>query len=74
MPTARAARAEEVGCTFPIVLLAELVIDEWLEWFPMGVIDDFVPRRFEAPFWPLRIELPPVAFLSVTSEDDLLAW
>ena len=66
-----AARAEEIGCPFPIILLADSVTDEWLEWLRLGVIDDLVPRRCEAPFWRMRIDLALRAFHKAREAESL---
>jgi diguanylate cyclase (GGDEF)-like protein len=74
MPAAQllaAARAEEIGCPFPIVLLTDSVTDDWLEWLRLGVIDDLVPRSCEAPFWQPRIELTLRAFQKAREADSL---
>jgi diguanylate cyclase (GGDEF)-like protein len=60
-----------MGCPFPIVLLADSVTDLWLEWLRLGVIDDLVPRRCEAPFWRLRIELALRAFQKTREAETL---
>ncbi len=59
MPTDQllaATRAEENGCRFPIVLVAEAVTDDWLERLHQGVIDDIIPRCCDLQWWQLRIE------------------
>lgn len=66
-----AARAEELGCPFPIVLMADSVSEEWLEWLRIGVVDDLVPRGCDAPFWRPRIELALRAFHRAREADSL---
>lgn len=66
-----AARAEEIDCPFPIVLLTDSVDEEWLELLRLGVIDDILPRRCESTFWRLRIELALRAFQNAREADTL---
>jgi diguanylate cyclase (GGDEF)-like protein len=72
MPTGQllaASRAEDAP--FPIVLLADSVSEESFEWNRLGVIEDIVPRRSEAPFWRLRIELALRAFHKAREAENL---
>ncbi len=66
-----AARAVELGCPFPIVLMTDSISEEWLEWLRMGVVDDLVPRGCDAPFWRPRIELALRAFHRAREADSL---
>jgi diguanylate cyclase (GGDEF)-like protein len=66
-----AARAEDLGCPFPVVLMADSVSEEWLEWLRMGVVDDLVPRGCGAPFWRPRIELALRAFHKAREAESL---
>jgi two-component system cell cycle response regulator len=66
-----AARAEENGCRFPIVLIADTVTDEWVERLRQGVIDDVIPRCCDSQWWRLRIELVNKAFHKAHEVDVL---
>jgi PleD family two-component response regulator len=50
------ARAESTGRRFPIVLISDTVIQEWIDRLAEGVIDDLIPRSTEPDFLRLRVE------------------
>ncbi|MGC9157556.1 MAG: GGDEF domain-containing protein [Terracidiphilus sp.] len=49
-------RAEASGRKFPIVLLADAVLQEWIDQMAANGIDDLLPRTLEQAFLRLRIE------------------
>jgi diguanylate cyclase (GGDEF)-like protein len=51
-----AARAEATGRSFPIVLIADTVTEEWADRLTEGIIDDVVPSTSELAFLRLRLE------------------
>src|SRR5271166_973000 len=51
-----AALAEAAGRSFPIVLIADTVTQEWVDRLAEGVIDDLVPAAGESSFLRLRVE------------------
>jgi diguanylate cyclase (GGDEF)-like protein len=51
-----AASLAEAGKSFPIVLIADTVTQEWIDRLSEGVIDDLVPPAVESPFLRLRLE------------------
>ncbi|MGB8261626.1 MAG: diguanylate cyclase [Terracidiphilus sp.] len=51
-----AARAENAGRRFPILLVAEEVTPEWLERLTSGIVDDLESRKVEPGFLAARIE------------------
>jgi len=51
-----AARAEATGRRFPIILIADVVTQEWRDRLAEGVIDDLLPRSIEPDFLRLRVE------------------
>ncbi len=57
-----AARAEETGCRYPIMLIVDTVTDEWVDRLRQSVIDDLIPRSCDSSWWRLRIELVRRAF------------
>ncbi|KAA6460878.1 diguanylate cyclase [Acidobacteria bacterium AB60] len=66
-----AVHAEEGRCAFPILLIADRVTADWMERIRLGVVDDVVPRRCEAPFWQLRIDLALRCFHKTREADTL---
>jgi diguanylate cyclase (GGDEF)-like protein len=51
-----AARAETVGRRFPIILISDVVTQEWIDRLAEGVIDDLAPRSIGPAFLRLRLE------------------
>jgi diguanylate cyclase (GGDEF)-like protein len=52
-----ALRAETGGQRFPIVLISDTVIEEWIDRLAEGVIDDLILRADEPAYWQLRLGL-----------------
>ncbi|MGB8028856.1 MAG: diguanylate cyclase [Terracidiphilus sp.] len=52
-----AARAVGDGPRVPIVLIADIVTQEWIDRLADGVIDDLILRSSEPAYWQLRIDL-----------------
>jgi diguanylate cyclase (GGDEF)-like protein len=50
------AQAESSARSFPIILIAGTVTQEWIDRLAEGVIDDLVPRFIEPAFLRLRLE------------------
>jgi diguanylate cyclase (GGDEF)-like protein len=51
-----ASLAEAAGRSFPIVLIADTVTQEWIDRLAEGVVDDLIPSAVELPFLRLRLE------------------
>jgi diguanylate cyclase (GGDEF)-like protein len=52
-----AARSQDDGPHFLIVLIADTVGQEWIDLLAQGAVDDLILRSAEPPYWQLRIDL-----------------
>jgi diguanylate cyclase (GGDEF)-like protein len=52
-----AVRAEVTSKRLPIVLISDIVTQEWIDRLAEGAIDDLILRSAESPYWRLRIDL-----------------
>ncbi len=52
-----AARGQDNGRRFPIVLIAGTVTQEWSDRLAEGAVDDLIPRSAEPAYWQLRLDL-----------------
>jgi diguanylate cyclase (GGDEF)-like protein len=52
-----AARAQSAGARFPIVLIADIVTEAWIDRLAEGAIDDLILRSAESSYWQIRIDL-----------------
>lgn len=52
-----AARGQDDGQRFPIVLIAERAAPEWIDWIAEGAVDDLILRSAEPAYWQLRLDL-----------------
>jgi diguanylate cyclase (GGDEF)-like protein len=50
-------RAEAGGRRFPIVLISDVISQEWVNRLAEGVIDDLIPHAAGSPYWRLRLDL-----------------
>jgi diguanylate cyclase (GGDEF)-like protein len=51
------ARTQVSAKRVPIVLISDIVTQEWIDRLAEGVIDDLIPRASESSYWRLRIDL-----------------
>jgi two-component system cell cycle response regulator len=51
-----AIRAEAGQPGLPLVMIADSITQEWLDWLAEGMIDDLIPRGAEPAYWQIRIE------------------
>jgi diguanylate cyclase (GGDEF)-like protein len=51
-----AAHASTAAHTYPIVLLADIIPEEWYRRLAEGVLDDVIPRAQANPHWRLRLD------------------
>lgn len=56
------ARAHPHGRSYPLVLIADAVTEEWADRLAEGVVDDVILRSAEIAYWRLRIDLALRAF------------
>jgi diguanylate cyclase (GGDEF)-like protein len=52
-----AVRADAGGRRFPIVLISDVITQEWINRLTDGVIDDLIPHAAESSYWRLRLDL-----------------
>ncbi len=52
-----AARTQCSGPRFPILLIAETVTQEWIDFLAEGAADDLILRTAEPAYWRLRLDL-----------------
>jgi two-component system, cell cycle response regulator len=52
-----AARAQCCQACIPILLIAEAVTQEWIDFLAEGAADDLILRSAEAVYWQLRLDL-----------------
>ena len=52
-----AARAQADVPRFPIVLIADTVTQEWIDYLADGAVNDLILRAAELAYWQLRIDL-----------------
>jgi len=52
-----AVRADAVGKRFPIVLISDIVTQEWIDRLAEDVIDDLIPHAADSPYWRLRLDM-----------------
>jgi two-component system, cell cycle response regulator len=52
-----AARTQCSGPRFPIVLIAQTVTQEWIDFLAEGAADDLILRSAESAYWQLRLDL-----------------
>ncbi len=52
-----AARARADGPRVPIVLIADNVTQEWIDFLAEGAVDDVILRAAEVSYWQLRLDL-----------------
>jgi len=50
-------RSEAGGRRFPIVLISDVITQEWINRLKDGVIDDLIPHSSGSPYWRLRLDL-----------------
>ncbi len=65
------AHANAHGRSYPIVLIADTVTEEWINRLAEGVIDDLILRSAEGPCWLLRIDMARRAFRLARQVDEL---
>jgi diguanylate cyclase (GGDEF)-like protein len=51
-----AARAEDTGRGFPIVLISDTVTQAWIDRLAEGILDDLIPRNGELDFLRVRLD------------------
>ncbi len=52
-----ALRAKTEGSGPPIVLIADRVTQDWIDWLAEGAIDELIPRSAESTYWQLRLDM-----------------
>jgi diguanylate cyclase (GGDEF)-like protein len=52
-----AVRASTGGRRFPIVLISDVITQEWVNRLSEGIIDDLIPHSAGSPYWRLRLDL-----------------
>jgi two-component system, cell cycle response regulator len=65
------ARSHPGGRSYPIVLIADTVGEDWLERLDEGFIDDVIQRTAEASHWRVRIDLALRAFRLAREVEEL---
>lgn len=50
-------RSEAGGRRFPIVLISDVITQEWVNRLSEGIIDDLIPHSAGSPYWRLRLDL-----------------
>ena len=50
-------RSEGGGRRFPIVLISDVITQEWINRLSDGVIDDLIPHAVDSAYWRLRLDL-----------------
>ena len=52
-----AARSQTENVRLPILLIAESVAQEWIDFLAVGAIDDLILRAAEPAYWQLRLDM-----------------